>query len=84
MNRCQFIEDHRQNHLVQRLCRLIEVGCSSYYKWRAGRGAHAERERADEELAEKIRAFHTDSDTERLLRTLLISLADQPRTLATD
>jgi transposase InsO family protein len=62
VNRCQFIEDHRQTHEVQRLCRLLEVARSSYYKWRDGRDARAEREQADEDLAEKIRAIHTDSD----------------------
>ncbi|GAA3598648.1 hypothetical protein [Streptomyces osmaniensis] len=44
------------------MCPLIDVAHSNYYKWRDGRDARAERERADEGLAEKIRAIHTDSE----------------------
>ncbi len=62
MSRCQFIEDHRATHPVQRLCQVLDVARSSYYKWRAGRAARAERERADEALAEKIRSVHAESD----------------------
>lgn len=35
---------------------------SGFYKWRRGREARAERERADQALAEKIKAVHAESD----------------------
>lgn len=35
---------------------------SGYYKWHATRGARMERDQADEALAGKIQAIHTDSD----------------------
>ncbi|MFJ2444651.1 IS3 family transposase [Streptomyces sp. NPDC087658] len=61
-NRCQFIEDHHRAWGVKRLCTVLEVARSSFYKWRAGRAARAARERADAELAERIRAVHTEWD----------------------
>jgi transposase InsO family protein len=62
VNRCQFIEDHRKTFKVQRLCQVLEVSRSTYYKWRDGREARAARERDDADLAEKIKAIHADSD----------------------
>ncbi len=41
---------------------MLDVVRSSYYKWREGREARAERERADQALAERIRAVHDESD----------------------
>ncbi|MCI0386268.1 IS3 family transposase [Streptomyces sp. CNQ085] len=61
-NRFQFIEDHHRAWGVKRLCQVLEVARSSFYKWRAGREARAARERADASLAERIRAVHTEWD----------------------
>jgi transposase InsO family protein len=41
---------------------VLEVIRSSFYKWRAGRVARAEREAADVALADKIKTIHADSD----------------------
>lgn len=62
MNRFQFVDDHRDTFEVKRLCRVLELNRSSYYKWRAGAPARAGREAADAALAAEIRAAHTDSD----------------------
>ncbi|MGI5255558.1 IS3 family transposase [Actinacidiphila glaucinigra] len=62
VGRCRFIEDHRETYPVQRLCQVLDVHRSSYYKWRHGRGARAAREREDEALAEKITTIHAESD----------------------
>ncbi|MFE6946695.1 IS3 family transposase [Streptomyces chartreusis] len=62
VNRCQFIEDHHRAWGVKRLCAVLEVARSSFYKWRAGRVARAARERADAALAERIRAVHAEWD----------------------
>lgn len=61
-NRFQFIEDHHRAFGVKRLCAVLEVARSSFYKWRAGRQARAARERSDAVLAERIRAVHTEWD----------------------
>ena len=47
---------------MKRLCQVLEVARSSFYKWRAGRQARAARERADAALAERIRAVHAEWD----------------------
>lgn len=62
MNRCRFIEDHHRAWGVQRLCHVLEVARSSFYKWRAGRQARAAREQDDAVLAERIRAVHAEWD----------------------
>lgn len=61
MSRFQFIETHHRAHGVKRLCLVLEVARSSFYKWRAAREAHAARKLADEQLAELIRAVHAAS-----------------------
>ncbi|MFF3469288.1 IS3 family transposase [Streptomyces sp. NPDC002619] len=62
VSRCRFIEDHRKTFKVKRLCQVLEVARSTYYKWREARAARAARERADEALAEKIKTVHAESD----------------------
>lgn len=56
-----FVEDYRDAYGVKRLCLVLGVNRSSYYKWRAGAEARAARERADQELAEHIRVVHAES-----------------------
>ncbi|MFB7226043.1 IS3 family transposase [Streptomyces sp. NPDC056227] len=62
VSRCQFIEDHCETYPVKRLCQVLDVLRSSFYKWRVGREARAAREREDALLAEKIHAIHAESD----------------------
>ncbi|WP_409473460.1 IS3 family transposase [Streptomyces sp. HC307] len=62
VNRFQFIEDHHRAWGVKRLCAVLEVARSSFYKWRAGREARAARERADAALAGRIRTVHAEWD----------------------
>ncbi|WP_203601580.1 IS3 family transposase [Streptomyces sp. SID9727] len=46
---------------MKRLCQVLEVNRSSYYKWRAGQEARAARQRADQRLAARIREVHGES-----------------------
>lgn len=62
MNRFQFVHDHRDAFGVKRLCQVLGVNRSSYYKWRDGVDARTARQAADRALAEEIRAVHADSD----------------------
>jgi transposase InsO family protein len=48
---------------VKRLCVLVEIEHSSYYAWVKAMPAREARQAADAELAEKIRAIHTDDNT---------------------
>lgn len=60
-SRFQFVDDHRDAFEVKRLCQVLDVKRSGYYKWRAGREARTARQRADQRLAARIREVHADS-----------------------
>nr|WSX75544.1 IS3 family transposase [Streptomyces sp. NBC_00899]WSX75828.1 IS3 family transposase [Streptomyces sp. NBC_00899] len=60
-SRFQFVDDHRDTYEVKRLCQVLDVNRSSYYKWRAGAEARAGRQRQDRVLAEEIRQIHGES-----------------------
>lgn len=62
VSRFQFVGDHRGAFGVKRLCRVLEVSRSGFYRWAAGIQARMARARADTDLVERIRAIHTDSD----------------------
>nr|WP_320775951.1 IS3 family transposase [Streptomyces sp. CRN 30] len=46
---------------MKRLCEVLDVNRSSYYKWLSGRKARAARQREDRLLAERIRTVHGES-----------------------
>jgi putative transposase len=52
--RFQFIDDHRKEFPVRRMCEVLDVSPSGYYAWR-GRPS-SEREMANQKLTEKIKA----------------------------
>ncbi|MFJ6053688.1 IS3 family transposase [Streptomyces sp. NPDC092307] len=60
-SRFQFVDDHRSTFEVKRLCQVLEVNRSGYYKWRAGAEARAARQREELVLAGEIRKVHTES-----------------------
>lgn len=62
MNRFQFVEDHRDAYGVKRLCRVLQIARSSFYRWRNAAAARSARRRADEELAMRIRRIHAELD----------------------
>ena len=64
MSRFQFVADNSATFEVKRLCQLVEIERSSYYAWKAGAPAREERARADAQLAERIRAVHTQDNTQ--------------------
>ena len=61
MSRFQFVHDHRHTYEVKRLCQVLELNRSSYYKWLAGADARTARQRQDQALAEEIRRIHVGS-----------------------
>lgn len=58
-SRSQFVDDHRGAFGVKRLCQVLAISRSGFYRWLAGVDARA---RADAELAERITRIHTESD----------------------
>jgi transposase InsO family protein len=61
VSRFQFVHDHRDTYEVKRLCQVLDVNRSSYYKWLTGADARAARRHQDQLLAERIRRIHADS-----------------------
>ncbi|MFF4978332.1 IS3 family transposase [Streptomyces sp. NPDC001083] len=62
VNRCQFVEDHQRRYGVKRLCRILGIARSSFYRWRRTAPLRAARQAADARLAARIRAIHRASD----------------------
>ncbi|EGX54745.1 putative transposase orfB for insertion sequence element [Streptomyces zinciresistens K42] len=62
MSRFQFVDDHRGAFGVKRLCRVLEVSRSGFYRWLKGAPARMERARSDARLARRIREIHKESD----------------------
>ncbi|MFF0220446.1 IS3 family transposase [Streptomyces vinaceus] len=60
-SRFQFVDDHRATFGVKRLCQVLDVNRSSYYKWRTGAEARAARQCEDLVLAQEIRKVHNES-----------------------
>jgi transposase InsO family protein len=54
--RFQFIDDHRDEFPIRRMCKVLDVSHSGYYAWR-GRPA-SEREMANQELYKKVKAVY--------------------------
>ncbi|WP_423247587.1 IS3 family transposase [Streptomyces achmelvichensis] len=61
VSRFQFVHDHRNTYEVKRLCQVLDVNRSSYYKWLAGAGARAARKHEDRVLADEISEIHGES-----------------------
>jgi transposase InsO family protein len=62
VSRFQFVEDHHRAYGVKRLCRIVQVSRSGFYRWRATADSRVGRERADLELGARIARIHTDSE----------------------
>ncbi len=59
MSRFRFVDDHRDEYPVKRLCRLCEVSRSGFYAWR--KRPPSTRAVADEALLVEIRQIHLES-----------------------
>ncbi|MEU1037042.1 IS3 family transposase [Streptomyces mirabilis] len=57
--RWDFVSAHAETFGVQRICRVLQVARSGYYRWIAGAKARMERQVADDNLVAEIREVHT-------------------------
>lgn len=57
--RWDFVSAHAESFGVQRICRVLQVSRSGYYRWIAGARARLERQVADDNLVAEIREVHT-------------------------
>jgi transposase InsO family protein len=62
VSRFQFVDDHRGAFGVKRLCGVLAVSRSGFYRWVDGADARARRAHSDAELAQRITAIHRESD----------------------
>jgi len=60
--RWRFISDHRDLYGVQRLCRVLGVSASGFYRWIQAAPARAVRKAAERELAAAIEEIHDESN----------------------
>ncbi|MFE0601941.1 IS3 family transposase [Streptomyces sp. NPDC058892] len=58
-HRWDFVSAHAEVFGVQRICRVLQVSWSGYYRWIDGAKARAERQAADDALVAEIREVHT-------------------------
>ncbi|NUK22644.1 IS3 family transposase [Streptomyces lunaelactis] len=55
-----FISAHAEDFGIKRICRVLEVSRSGYYRWIAGADARAARQADEDALVEEIREIHTE------------------------
>ena len=60
--RYQFIEDHRRQFAVSRMCEVLRVSRSGYYDWRQRQGTESRREAVNRVLLGQIREVFEVSD----------------------
>lgn len=74
MIRFQFVEDHRGAHEVKRMCQVLGIQRSSFYKWLDGREARQQRQQADEAVVAWIRDHHEEWDRTLGYRRMTVEL----------
>lgn len=79
MIRFQFVEDQRDTHAVKRICHVLGLNRSSYYKWRDTREARAARAREDEGLMAHIQRHYDHWDRTLGYRRVSAELATDPQ-----
>jgi len=61
VSRFQFVADQQNAFGVKRLCRVLGLSRSGFYRWRAAAETRAGKAATDARLTEQIRAIHTAS-----------------------
>ncbi|MGP5147643.1 IS3 family transposase, partial [Corynebacterium variabile] len=62
MSRFQFVDDTRTDYPVKRLCEVLKLNRSSYYKWKTATPARTRRTCDDALLAARITVIFNDHD----------------------
>ena len=60
MIRFQFVEDHRTEYPVKRMCTILDVNRASYYKWHDGTERREDRTCDDRLLGARISVVFSD------------------------
>ena len=61
MSRFEFVADHRGAFGVKRLCTVLNLSRSGFYRWLKTAPARAAEQAADAALARRIRKVHAES-----------------------
>lgn len=75
MIRFQLVDDHRDIHGVKRVCEVLGIQRSSYYKWRDSRQDRADLQAADDALVPQIADIHRVWDRTYGYRRITVELA---------
>lgn len=78
MIRFQFVADHCHTHEVKRMCQVLGLQRSSFYKWRESRPARQRREAADERLVARMQTVYEERDRTYGYRRMTVELACDP------
>jgi transposase InsO family protein len=61
VSRFRFVEDHRHAYGVKRLCRVLNVARSGFYRWKATAPMRQRRQKTEDQWAERIRDVYNES-----------------------
>lgn len=76
MIRFQFVDDYATTYSVKRLCHVLNLNRSSFYKWRDGKPARRQRQHADEVLVAQMRDYHEEFDATIGVRRMTAEIND--------
>ena len=62
MIRFRFVDDHRTEYSVKRMCTVLNINRSSYYKWKATKPRRQRRQVADALLGVKVKTIFEEKD----------------------
>lgn len=76
MSRFQFVDDYSETYPVKRLCHVLGLNRSSFYKWRANAPARQRRRHKDEALVSQMRDYHEEFDATIGVRRMTAEIND--------
>ena len=78
MIRFQFVDDAQKNHSVKRLCDVLKLSRSSYYKWKNSSSARRKRLISDAILGARVKTVFTAENGCYGAKRITAELKDQP------
>ena len=79
MIRFQFVDDYSTTYSVKRLCHVLNLNRSSFYKWRDGEPVRRQRRNADETLVAQMRDYHEEFDATIGVRRMTAEINDHTK-----
>ncbi|WP_373370201.1 IS3 family transposase [Corynebacterium cystitidis] len=76
--RFKFIDDYRNQYSVKRICSVLKINRSSYYKWKEGEHARQQRLESDALLGARIKIVFEEKNGLYGAKRVTADLNDQP------